>query len=325
MTGYPLIMRAFYPHFPHLPQSFQSPYFRGFLAKLPVPFLEKICYTSLALNEKKIWVREMGRLKIYQEDNADSTVISNCFIDNYMKDANDAQLKVYLYLVRLMGANMSTSISDIADKFNHTEKDVLRALRYWEKQALLSLDYDDAKMLSGIRLHKAASAPPSGPQTEVVSIAPAVAFLPKTAAVPAPQPSFAKPGYSTEQLKNFRNNEETSQLLFIVEQYIGKPLSASEVRTVLFIYDVLGFSADLIDYLIQYCVGKGQKSFAYIEKVAINWAEAKITTQKQAAAFSKKHDRQKCAAGKVSSGSSYNQFMHNTYDYDALERELLQK
>ncbi len=57
----------------------------------------------------------------------------------------------------------------------------------------------------------------------------------------------------------FRSNEETEQLLFIVEQYIGKPLSATEVRTILFIYDKLGFSADLIDYLVQYCVGKEKK------------------------------------------------------------------
>ena len=31
---------------------------------------------------------------------ADATVLSNVFIDEYVKDANDAQLKVYLFLVR---------------------------------------------------------------------------------------------------------------------------------------------------------------------------------------------------------------------------------
>lgn len=263
----------------------------------------------------------MSRLKIYQDNYTDSTVISNCFIDEYMKDANDAQLKVYLYLIRLMSANMSTSISDIADKFNHTEKDVLRALKYWEKQQLLVLDYDDSKTLIGIHLQEMMKK--SDAEAEVVPIAPAVTFLPKAA--PAPQPAFEKPRYSLEQLKDFKSNEDTSQLLFIVEQYIGKPLSANEIRSVLYIYDVLGFSADLIDYLIQYCVGKGQKSFAYIEKVAVNWAEAKVTTQKQAVSFSKKYDRPKPAIGKTSSGNTFNQFMRTTYDYDALERELLQQ
>ena len=82
----------------------------------------------------------MNRFKIYQENSSDVTVVSNLFIDEYMKDANDAQLKIYLYLLRVMSAGGSTSVSDIADQFNHTEKDVIRALRYWEKKNLLALE-----------------------------------------------------------------------------------------------------------------------------------------------------------------------------------------
>ena len=36
---------------------------------------------------------------VYSEADLGSTLISNLFIDKYMKDANDAQLKVYLYLL----------------------------------------------------------------------------------------------------------------------------------------------------------------------------------------------------------------------------------
>ena len=57
----------------------------------------------------------MAHLTIYQDNQGDSTVVSNLFIDEYMKDANDAQLKVYLYLLRMMSAQMATSVSDIAD------------------------------------------------------------------------------------------------------------------------------------------------------------------------------------------------------------------
>lgn len=79
----------------------------------------------------------MAHFKIYQENCADVTVVSNIFIDEYMKDANDAQLKIYLYLLRMMSAGLSTSVSNIADQFNHTEKDVVRALKYWEKTGCL--------------------------------------------------------------------------------------------------------------------------------------------------------------------------------------------
>ena len=65
---------------------------------------------------------------VYSEADLGSTLISNLFIDKYMKDANDAQLKVYLYLLRMMNAGRTTSIPDMADQFNHTESNALAPL-----------------------------------------------------------------------------------------------------------------------------------------------------------------------------------------------------
>ena len=228
----------------------------------------------------------MSRVKIYQDNCSDVTVVSNLFIDEYMKDANDAQLKIYLYLLRVMGAGHSTSVSDIADQFNHTEKDVVRALKYWEKNHLLTLEYDDTKNLSGIRLLDVSKRS----SDDVVSLAPVVQLPPKQEALDA-KPAFSKPSYSLDQLKEFQNKEETAQLLFVAEQYIGRPLSPSEIKTILFFADRLHFSEDLIDYLIQYCVDKGKKDFRYIEKVAISWAGEGITTPKQAAKFAVKYEK----------------------------------
>ncbi len=237
----------------------------------------------------------MSRFTIYQDNYADSTIVSNLFIDEYMKDANDAQLKIYLYLLRMMSAHMATSISDIADKFNHTEKDVMRALNYWEKNHLLSLEYDDAKSVSGIRLLNVDSRPCADivPITPVVPVQrkeePAAGQLSYPAEGDKSSP-YEKPSYSLDQLREFKSNEETAQILFVAEQYIGRPLSANEIRTILFFSDKLAFSSDLIDYLIQYCVDKGKKDFRYIEKVAVSWAQEGITTPKQAARYARKYD-----------------------------------
>lgn len=251
----------------------------------------------------------MARLTIYKDNYADSTVVSNRFIDEYMKDANDAQLKVYFYLIRMINANQSISVSDIADKFNHTEKEIIRALNYWEKQQLLNLEYDEDKNLTGIRLRElcapAVPAVSAAPASNVI-ISPALnpaaiqqapvvsaplQTLEVTTAEAAAVPGFIKPSYSLDQLKEFKEREETAQLLFIAESYIGKPLSPSEIKTILFFTDVLQFSEDLIDYLIQYCVDRGKKDFKYIEKVAVNWAEEGITSPKQAQRFSAKYDK----------------------------------
>lgn len=227
----------------------------------------------------------MGFLTIYQNNYTDSTVISNRFIDEYMADANDAQLKIYLYLLRTVNARLDTSIGDIADKFNYTEKDVKRALTYWEKKRLLFLDYDSHKNITGIHLLDSnAIANPS------VNTAVTYPFV--NAAPPEqPQLPLEKPIYTADQLRDFKADENTARLLFVAEQYLKKPLSPNDMQTIFFIMDKLGFSEDLTDYLIQYCVDRGKRDLRYIEKVAISWAEQGITTQKQAAALAGKYDK----------------------------------
>ena len=76
--------------------------------------------------------------------------------------------------------------------------------------------------------------------------------------------------------------DDITELFFIAEQYIGKPLSRSESEKILYFYDGLHFSAELIDYLIEYCVNRGHKSFRYIEKVALSWHDKHVTTVEEA-------------------------------------------
>lgn len=223
----------------------------------------------------------MGNFLIYRENCVESTVLSNKFIDEYMKDANDAQIKVYLYLLRMMGANLSTSVSEIADKFNHTEKDIMRALKYWEKMQLLSLDFDESKTLTGIHLKEICDDTQKG-----AAPAPIVSIVPRQEEDP-----YAKPSYSAEDLRSFKGNASTSQLLYVAEVYMGRPLTVSELKSILYFSDCLHFSDDLIDYLLQYCVEKGKKDFKYIEAVALNWAQSGISTPKQAEKFASRYDK----------------------------------
>lgn len=239
----------------------------------------------------------MGRLTVYRDNYADTTLVSNLFIDEYMKDANDAQLKVYLYLLRIMTSNLSTSVSDMADLFNHTEKDVLRALHYWEQQKLLNLEYDPMGNVSGIHLETPCRKgnKDSMPMSPVVSLVAKIPPLQPPAGAEPRQPfdvqRFEKPVYTLDELKAFQAQESTAQLLFITEQYLQKPLSPSDIKTILFFSDILHFSDDLIDYLIQYCVERGKKDFRYIEKVALSWAENGVATPAQAEKYVHKYDR----------------------------------
>ena len=79
---------------------------------------------------------------------------------------------------------------------------------------------------------------------------------------------------------------EIRQLIFIAEQYFSRPLTSTEQSNLLYFYDVLHFSADLIEYLIEYCVSKGCTGPRYMEKVAQEWYKSGITTVAQAKADS---------------------------------------
>lgn len=236
---------------------------------------------------------KMSRLTIYRDDYSDATIVSNQFIDEYMENANDAQIKVYLYLLRMMHANLPTSISDIADKFNHTEKDVVRALSYWEKKNLVRIEYDENGEILALHMQSGASSTPAAPVSQKEAY-PKVPQQPKAVKkVPAPevQQAKSKPSYSLDEVASFQQEEEASQIIFIAEQYLGRVLTVPDIKTIIFLYKELHFSTDLIDYLIEYCVGKGHREMRYIEKVAINWSEEKITTVQQAKQQSYKYNK----------------------------------
>ncbi len=267
----------------------------------------------------------MGYLSLIDDGGRETTIVPNRFIDEYMGDANDAQLKVYLYLLRMQQAHVCVSVSDIADQFNHTEKDVLRALRFWERRGVLSLEYGKDKSLRAIRLHDLSAQELPGQEAYTqesiaraeagqtqqtgcaltasatagdLSAAGPLALGAPSAGDPAmgerteaaPE-KFLKPAYSLDDLEAFRRKSSTAQLVFIAESYLGRTLSPADLKSMLFFSDVLHFSDDLIDYLLQYCVDLGKKEFHYIEKVAIAWAEAGIRTPKEAQERVARYDR----------------------------------
>ena len=77
----------------------------------------------------------MAKITLYNEQPLAATYVPNIFIDEYMTQANGEYVKIYLYLLRSISQpECSFSLSQIADHFDCTERDVLRALKYWEKR-----------------------------------------------------------------------------------------------------------------------------------------------------------------------------------------------
>lgn len=195
-----------------------------------------------------------------------STCIPNIFIDKYMTNANGEFVKIYLYLLRCMDGNRQTcSISELADVFEHTEKDILRALAYWEKMHLLQMEYDADHEVSRISL-KLPDADPA----------------PFTESYPKNISAAAFDGYTREQSEDLQQDEGIQEVLFITENYLGRTLNSTDIQTILYWYEHLHFSTELIEYLIEICVSNGHTSLRYMDKVALSWKDANISSVEEA-------------------------------------------
>lgn len=226
-----------------------------------------------------------------------STQIPNYFIDHFMVSANGEFVKIYLFLLRCVNqADSSFSISKAADRFEYTEKDIHRALKYWEKMGLLRLEYNGNENISGIYFLDIL-AETGHLHSDTVKEAPDSQTKASEQPPPSKISSSSKPpeakNYTTDELKAFQEKEDIQELIFITEQYLGRILTSTDVQTILFWYDQLNFRLDLIEYLIEYCVGKGHKSMHYMNKVAVSWSNSKVKTiedaKKNSYEYSKTH------------------------------------
>ncbi|MCR5202087.1 MAG: DnaD domain protein [Lachnospiraceae bacterium] len=95
----------------------------------------------------------MGNIVLHSEQEIHTTTIENTFIDKYMVQANGEFVKVYLFLIRALQAGCTDgSISKIADRLNSSDRDVERALRYWENEGLIVTSKDSLGEISLIRI-----------------------------------------------------------------------------------------------------------------------------------------------------------------------------
>ncbi len=269
----------------------------------------------------------MNNLVLSTQYDTNVTLVSNIFIDKYMPDANGEFVKIYIYLLRaIANTTLNISISSMADIFNQTEADVIRALKYWHKNGVIQLSFDENKQPCGITLcNLACDASICATTYEETTIATAQAQVENS------------PTTNTTELSNKENNanntantddinininnidntntidnatdtdENTSKdateaksyspaqvtvltnqdmdfkmLLKGISNYLGASLSPTEISSIAFIYDTLGFPSDLIEYLIEQCSKRGHKSMRYIQKVAMEWSRLGIITVQQA-------------------------------------------
>lgn len=199
------------------------------------------------------------------------TVVANDFIDRYMAAANGEYVKVYLFVLRHQHEGLN--LERIADSLNHTEADIRRALAYWEKIGALKLGLtrteDDGRRAAR---QEAASAEKPAPPAAAVGKS-------------GQEAGAARGTYSQEQVNALAGDEDFTQLLYIAQKYLNKVFTPRECEVFAYLYDGLHMSAELLEYLTEYCAQNGHTSIRYLETVALSWHEKGFQTVEQAKGY----------------------------------------
>lgn len=204
-------------------------------------------------------------LKLYNSLQVSTTLIANEFIDRYMAGANGEYVKVYLYLLR--HEPEPVTIPMIADALENTEADVKRALAYWEKLGVINSGKQAPAGEAAQEEKRKETKRERGSEGQGLT----------------EEPRTASHSFDVSCLAQ---DEDFSQLLYIAQKYLNKVFTSKDCEVFGYLYGGLHMSAELLEYLVEYCAQSGHTSIRYIETVALNWYEKKLLTVEEAKTYS---------------------------------------
>ena len=95
----------------------------------------------------------MSAIKINADREESYTKLPDLFIEQHMPHANGEFVKIYIYLLRLVHQKTEQfSLAETADVFACTERDITRAIRFWESRGLIEVKHGpEDHIIAGIR------------------------------------------------------------------------------------------------------------------------------------------------------------------------------
>ncbi len=241
---------------------------------------------------------EMGFM-ITTDGTPGSTQVPNEILLHYLLKANGENVKIYLYLLMASqnpGLTGQVSVETLADRLDLTERDIVRALHYWEREGLLTL-MEENDYINGISLRtpEMIQASPDTTHTFIETGAPHLRVLSSereatsefgTDVTPTPVENEVpqRINYSPMQIEALSKDVEMQQTLSHIEQALGAPLTPAHMQLVMYLICDLSFSGDLICYLYDLAAERQKTKPRYIETIAIEWKKKGIRSVVEARA-----------------------------------------
>ena len=283
------------------------------------------------------------------------TLVPNAFIDKYLPAAGGDAVKVYIMLLRMSDSETPT-VARLADTLDLTERAVIRALGYWRDRGLIETEFEGSELTQITLLSPVIEdAPAAGTEPGATAAGAAVSSTPAAASVPAgctqqgvaaqagsvaisqgvaAQAGTAETsgtaGPSTGRqagrsraagpaaVKVDVNDLRFRQLIYVAEQFLGRTLTRNDTNFIVWLQEDMGFSYELTEYLLEYCVDKGHKTVSYMRAVAIGWKNAGVRDVESARAEAAGFDENARRGSAKGGTNKFHNFTQRDTDLNAL-------
>lgn len=182
-----------------------------------------------------------------------------------LKLASGKAVKLLLYILK--NKSLDESLAEMGKAVGITEEDAEDAVSYWQQVGVILSDNASSET---VRQTDAAKEP-----------MPAVKSASEISA-PRAREKASKMMSPAEISERAESSDEIKFLFSAAEATLGKVLTYTEQRTLIWLHDYYGTASDLLLMIMDFAVSQNKASVGFIEKIASQWHENGIATHEQA-------------------------------------------
>ena len=227
--------------------------------------------------------------------------VPSSIVDDYIKLASGASLKVLLYMLK--NNNQMYSISNLSQALGVSEENVEEAFCFWEQVGILSKP-DDSMDTPTTNIQNTANIVDTpkllNSETELVKSAETEVAKAESGKKFTQRSSSGFPISPSEISHKLERSQEMRALFSMAEASLSNILTYTTQRSLVWIYEYVGLKADVIMMLLEYCISIEKTNMRYVETIAISWQENDINTLESAQNEIKRLQESRSFAGKVS-------------------------
>lgn len=205
-------------------------------------------------------------------------------VDEHIKLAGAAQLKVLLWFLRHAGENFSDE--DMAAALSMSPADARDSMQYWIATGIIVIDKESGEISPSMN---EASAPfgfkpvekPIKTETKIIEQPVEEKITAKLSEPKKPLSRPQKPD-SAHLAERMVGDSSIAFLMQEADNILGRMTSNADKCTLLMLNEYYGLPVEVIIMLLQYLQDMGKTNMKYIEKVAESWGDNEITTVERA-------------------------------------------